>query len=73
LQWVVTGYVLASSGLLLLGGRSADVTGRRRIFLVGQTLFTAASLASGLAPTAGALADLRRCQPGRPDRPAWLF
>ena len=55
LQWVVTAYVLASGGLVLLGGRAADVAGRRRIFLAGLTVFTAASLASGLAPTAGAL------------------
>src|SRR5260370_13625292 len=55
LQWVVTAYVLASGGLVLLGGRAADVAGRRRIFLAGLTVFTAASLASGLAPTACAL------------------
>src|SRR5260370_29090046 len=55
LQWVVTAYVLASGGLVLLGGRAADVAGRRRVFLAGLTVFTAASLASGLAPTAGAL------------------
>jgi MFS family permease len=60
LQWVVTGYVLASAGLGLLGGRAADVAGRRRIFLAGLTLFTAASLASGLAPTAGALSSSSR-------------
>jgi EmrB/QacA subfamily drug resistance transporter len=59
LQWVITAYVLASGGLVLLGGRAADVVGRRRIFLSGLTLFTAASLASGLAPTAGALIAAR--------------
>ena len=59
LQWVVTAYVLASGGLVLLGGRAADVAGRRRIFLAGLTVFTAASLASGLAPAAGALIAAR--------------
>ena len=49
LQWVVTAYGLAFGGLLLLGGRLADLLGRRRIFLLGLALFTAASLACGLA------------------------
>src|SRR6266487_2530734 len=62
LQWVITAYVLASGGLVLLGGRAADVAGRRRIFLSGLTLFTAASLASGLAPTASALIAARAGQ-----------
>jgi EmrB/QacA subfamily drug resistance transporter len=62
LQWVVTAYVLASGGLVLLGGRAADVAGRRRIFLAGLTVFTAASLASGLAPAAGALIAARAGQ-----------
>jgi EmrB/QacA subfamily drug resistance transporter len=62
LQWVATAYILASGGLVLLGGRAADVAGRRRIFLAGLTLFTAASLASGLAPTAGALIAARAGQ-----------
>ena len=62
LQWVVTAYVLASGGLVLLGGRAADLAGRRRVFLAGLTVFTAASLASGLAPTAGALIAARAGQ-----------
>src|SRR5580704_9928157 len=62
LQWVVTAYVLASGGLVLLGGRAADVAGRRRIFLAGLAVFTAASLASGLAPAAGALIAARAAQ-----------
>ncbi len=62
LQWVVTAYVLASGGLVLLGGRAADVAGRRRIFLAGLAVFTAASLASGLAPAAGALIAARAGQ-----------
>src|SRR5215831_6228430 len=62
LQWVATAYVLASGGLVLLGGRAADVAGRRRVFLAGLTVFTAASLASGLAPAAGALIAARAGQ-----------
>ena len=49
LQWVVTAYALAFGGFLLLGGRAADLLGRRRILMVGLGLFTAASLASALA------------------------
>src|SRR5829696_1215561 len=49
LQWVVTTYVLFTGGLLLLGGRMADLLGRRPIFLAGLAIFTVASLASGLA------------------------
>jgi EmrB/QacA subfamily drug resistance transporter len=62
LQWVVTAYVLASGGLVLAGGRAADVAGRRQVFLAGLALFTAASLASGLAPAAGALIAARAAQ-----------
>jgi EmrB/QacA subfamily drug resistance transporter len=62
LQWVVTAYVLFTGGLLLLGGRAADVLGRRRVFLVGLLVFTGASLASGLAPSAGALVAARAAQ-----------
>jgi MFS family permease len=54
LQWVVTAYVLFTGGLLLLDGRMADLLGRRRVFLSGLTLFTAASFASGLAVSPGA-------------------
>lgn len=62
LQWVVTAYVLLSGGLVLLGGRAADVAGRRRMFLAGLSVFTVASLASGLAPAAGALFAARAGQ-----------
>jgi EmrB/QacA subfamily drug resistance transporter len=62
LQWVVTAYILCSGGLLLIGGRIADVAGRKRTFLAGLMLFTAASLASGLAPSAGALIAARAAQ-----------
>jgi EmrB/QacA subfamily drug resistance transporter len=49
LQWVVTAYALTFGGLLLLGGRAADLLGRRRILMIGLALFTTASLACGLA------------------------
>src|SRR5215470_2189179 len=62
LQWVVTAYVLLSGGLVLLGGRASDLVGRRRIFLAGLAVFTAGSLASGLAPSAGALIAARAGQ-----------
>ncbi|WP_236792668.1 MFS transporter [Amycolatopsis sp. GM8] len=48
LQWVVSGYVLGYGGLLLLGGRAADLLGRRRVFLVAVTVFALASLLGGL-------------------------
>jgi EmrB/QacA subfamily drug resistance transporter len=49
LQWVVSAYALAFGGLLLLGGRAADLLGRRRVFVLGVALFAAASLLAGLA------------------------
>src|SRR2546423_10081055 len=49
LQWVVTAYALTFGGFLLLGGRAADLLGRRRILMLGLAVFTAASLACGLA------------------------
>jgi EmrB/QacA subfamily drug resistance transporter len=49
LQWVVSAYALTFGGLLLLGGRTADLLGRRRIFMAGIGLFSAASLLAGLA------------------------
>jgi MFS family permease len=48
LQWIVNGYVLGYGGLLLLGGRTADLLGRRRVFLVALGVFTVASLVGGL-------------------------
>jgi MFS family permease len=48
-QWVITGYAIAFGGLLILGGRAADLFGRRRMFIVGLLAFTAASLSGGLA------------------------
>src|SRR5215510_7258783 len=49
LQWVLSAYALTFGGLLLLGGRAADLLGRRRLFMAGVLSFTAASLACGLA------------------------
>jgi EmrB/QacA subfamily drug resistance transporter len=49
LQWIVTAYSLAFGGFLLLGGRAADVLGRRRVFMFGMALFTIGSLACGFA------------------------
>src|SRR5207249_6538691 len=61
-QWVVTAYAITFGGFLLLGGRMADLLGRRRIFLVGLVLFTLASLACGLASSAGVLISARALQ-----------
>ncbi len=62
LQWVVTAYALTFGGLLLLGGRLADLFGRRRIFLVGLGLFTAASLLGGFATDQATLIAARSLQ-----------
>src|SRR5882762_1350343 len=52
LSWVVNGYLVSFGSLLLLAGRIGDLIGRRRVLLTGLALFTAASLACGLAPSA---------------------
>ncbi|SDR89101.1 drug resistance transporter, EmrB/QacA subfamily [Friedmanniella luteola] len=62
LQWMVTAYLLLSGGGLLLGGRIADLLPRRRVFLTGLTLFTAASLGSGFASSASQLIAGRALQ-----------
>jgi EmrB/QacA subfamily drug resistance transporter len=62
LQWVATGYALTYGGFLLLGGRAADLYGRRRLFLGGLVLFGVMSLAEGLAPGAGLLVGARGVQ-----------
>jgi MFS family permease len=62
LQWVVTAYVLVTGGLTLLGGRVADLLNRRRLFLIGLLLFTAASLTTGLAPSSLVLIGSRAAQ-----------
>src|SRR3954469_15808655 len=49
LQWVISAYALAFGGFLLLGGRAADLLGRRRVFIAGLIVFSAASLMAGLA------------------------
>lgn len=61
-QWVVSAYVLMSGGLLLLGGRVADLLDRRRVFLAGIATFTIASLVSGLAQTPLTLIASRAAQ-----------
>jgi EmrB/QacA subfamily drug resistance transporter len=62
LQWVVSAYALTFAGLLLLGGRAADLLGRRRVFMVGVALFTLASLLCGLAWSDEALIGARAFQ-----------
>jgi EmrB/QacA subfamily drug resistance transporter len=62
LQWVLSAYAVTFAGLLLLGGRAADLLGRRRVFMVGLLFFTAASLLCGLAWSAGALIGARAFQ-----------
>ncbi len=62
LQWVISAYALVFGGFLLLGGRSADLLGRRRIFLGGIVVFTLASLFAGLAWSEGSLITARAFQ-----------
>ncbi|MGH2797923.1 MAG: MFS transporter [Thermoleophilaceae bacterium] len=62
LQWVISAYALTFAGLLLLGGRAADLLGRRRVFMVGLLFFTLASLLCGLAWSPGALIGARAFQ-----------
>jgi EmrB/QacA subfamily drug resistance transporter len=62
LQWVVAGFGLALAAGLITGGRLGDIYGRRRVFGLGLTLFTAASVLCGVAPTAGFLVTARVLQ-----------
>jgi EmrB/QacA subfamily drug resistance transporter len=62
LAWVVNAYLLTFGGFLLLGGRLGDLFGQRRLFLIGITFFTLASLACGLANTQGLLVAARSLQ-----------
>src|SRR6187401_2971111 len=62
LVWVVNAYMLTFGGFLLLGGRLGDLFGHRRLFLAGVALFTAASLACGLANSQAALIGARAVQ-----------
>jgi EmrB/QacA subfamily drug resistance transporter len=62
LQWVVSGYLITYGGFLLLGGRAADLLGRRRLLVAGTVLFAASSLACGLADSQGLLVGGRLAQ-----------
>jgi EmrB/QacA subfamily drug resistance transporter len=62
LQWVISAYALVFGGFLLLGGRAADLLGRRRIFLIGVIVFTLASLFAGLAWSEASLIGARSLQ-----------
>ena len=62
LQWVVTAYALTFGGFMLLGGRAADLLGRRRILMVGLALFTGASLAAGMSTSEVSLIAARAVQ-----------
>jgi EmrB/QacA subfamily drug resistance transporter len=61
-QWVVNAYVLTFAGFLLLGGRMADIFGRRRVYLIGITIFTLASIGAGFAQTGGEMVAVRAIQ-----------
>jgi len=62
LQWVINAYTLVFGGFLLLGGRAADLVGRRRLFMAGIAVFTTASLVNGLAQSSGMLVAGRALQ-----------
>ena len=62
LQWVISAYALVFGGFLLLGGRLADLLGRRRVFMVGLVIFTVGSLLCGLAWSEGSLIAARALQ-----------
>src|SRR6202789_4532509 len=61
-QWVVNAYTLTFAGFLMLGGRAADLFGRRRIFIIGLTVFTVCSLLGGLAQSGAWLIAARAAQ-----------
>ena len=62
LSWVINAYTLTFGGLLMLGGRTADLLGRRRMFIAGLALFSAASLVCGLATSEATLIAARAVQ-----------
>ena len=62
LQWVINAYTLVFAGFLLLGGRVGDLLGRKRFFLIGLIIFTAASFLNGIATTSGMLIGFRALQ-----------
>src|SRR5262249_18040626 len=62
LQWVLNAYPLVFAGFLLLGGRAGDLLGRKRLFLIGLVIFTAASFLNGISSTSGMLIGFRALQ-----------
>src|SRR5215472_3528865 len=62
IQWVISAYAIFFGGVLLLGGRLADLLGRRRLFVAGLLLFAASSLFAGLAWSAASLVAFRAVQ-----------
>ena len=62
LQWVLSGYLLTYGGFMLLGGRAADLLGRRRLLVSGTLLFALSSLSAGLASSEGVLIAARLVQ-----------
>ncbi|MFE2943141.1 MFS transporter [Streptomyces sp. NPDC059255] len=62
LQWVVSAYVVVNGGFLLLGGRATDLLGRRRMFVLGASLYAGSSLIGGLSESAGVLVAVRAVQ-----------
>ena len=62
MEWIVSSYILTFAGLMLVGGRLADLFGRRRLFLIGLGVFTVASLAAGLSGDVGTLIASRAVQ-----------
>ncbi|MFJ1830854.1 MFS transporter, partial [Streptomyces sp. NPDC088178] len=62
LQWVVSAYVVTTGGFLLLGGRAADLLGRRRMFVLATAIYAASSMIGGLAQSPGVLLAVRAAQ-----------
>ena len=62
LQWIPSGYLLTYGGFMLLGGRAADLLGRRRVLIAGTLLFGVSALAGGLAPDSGTVIASRLAQ-----------
>src|SRR3954466_13020247 len=62
LQWVLSGYLLTYGGVMLLGGRAADLLGRRRVLVAGTTVFGLSSLAAGISTSEGVLIWARMVQ-----------
>ncbi|CAA9467907.1 MAG: Uncharacterized MFS-type transporter [uncultured Rubrobacteraceae bacterium] len=74
LQWIITGYVLTFGGFLLLGGRVANIYGRRLVFVAGLVLFAAARWPAAWRGRGGTRRGVRRAGPRGPDRavlPPW--